>query len=130
MSKKLHFGEEPKSAYLGDGRTVVYYDIEETTEPVEIRDAEGEPTGETETRPLWLCSRLIIENPKDENGVFVKITKRELVPALIRTKYLPADETAIIRQQESKPEEYEEWNAFAEECKAKADAILADLELQ
>ena len=42
--------------------------------------------------------------------------------ALIRARYDQDDETAILRQRDSKPDEFAEYNAFAEQCKAEARA--------
>lgn len=41
------------------------------------------------------------------------------VEKLIREKYSLNDELAILRQRDTKPEEFAEYNAFVEECKAK-----------
>lgn len=38
----------------------------------------------------------------------------------IRERYSVSDELAILRQREEKPEEFAEYNAFAEACKAEA----------
>lgn len=43
-----------------------------------------------------------------------------LVSRLIRERYSIDDEMAILRQRDTKPDEYEAYNAFCEECKAKA----------
>ena len=43
-----------------------------------------------------------------------------LVSRLIRERYSIDDEMAILRQKDTKPEEYEAYNTFCEECKAKA----------
>ena len=43
-----------------------------------------------------------------------------LVSKLIRERYSVDDEMAILRQKETKPEEYKAYNAFCEDCKAKA----------
>ena len=43
-----------------------------------------------------------------------------LVSRLIRERYSVDDEMAILRQRDTKPEEYEAYNAFCEECKARA----------
>lgn len=47
-----------------------------------------------------------------------------LVSRLIRERYSVDDEMAILRQRDTKPEEYETYNAFCEECKAKARAEI------
>ena len=43
-----------------------------------------------------------------------------LVSRLIRERYSIDDEMAILRQRDTKPNEYEAYNAFCEDCKAKA----------
>ena len=48
----------------------------------------------------------------------------ELVESLIRRKYSLSAELAILRQRDSKPVEFAEYNAYAEQCKAEARAIL------
>ena len=47
-----------------------------------------------------------------------------LVSRLIRERYSVDDEMAILRQRDTKPEEYETYNAFCEECKARAKAEI------
>ena len=47
-----------------------------------------------------------------------------LVSRLIRERYSIDDEMAILRQRDTKPNEYEAYNAFCEECKAKAKAEI------
>ena len=47
-----------------------------------------------------------------------------LVSKLIRERYSVDDEMAILRQKETKPEEWQEYNAFCEDCKAKAKAEI------
>ena len=44
-------------------------------------------------------------------------TYEERVVELIREKYSIDDEIALLRQKESKPEEYQAWYDFCEECK-------------
>ena len=46
------------------------------------------------------------------------------VNRLLRQKYSLSDELAILRQRDEKPEEYAAYNAYCEECKAKAKAIV------
>lgn len=47
-------------------------------------------------------------------------TYEERVEQLIREKFSINQELAIQRQRETKPEEFEEYFAYCEECKAKA----------
>lgn len=43
---------------------------------------------------------------------------------LIRRRYSLSEELAILRQKDEKPDEYREYFAFCEECKAKAKVEL------
>ena len=52
------------------------------------------------------------------------IDKRSIVSSLMKLKYSIDDELAIQRQRDSKPEEFDDYNAYAEECKRIADEIL------
>lgn len=44
----------------------------------------------------------------------------ELVSRKIRVKYTQDDELAILRQRDEKPDEFKEYNDFAEKCKQEA----------
>ena len=46
------------------------------------------------------------------------ISYGELVASEIRKKYSTDEEFAILRQKDEKPEEYAEYFAYCEECKA------------
>ncbi len=47
-----------------------------------------------------------------------KLTFRERVIARVREVYSVDDELAILRQRDTKPEEFAEYNAFVEKIKA------------
>ena len=47
-----------------------------------------------------------------------------LVTELIRKRYTIDEELAILRQRDEKPEEFAEYNAYAEACKREAREIL------
>ena len=44
----------------------------------------------------------------------------------IRKRYSVNQELAILRQRDTKPEEFAEYNAFVEQCKAEVKVELAD----
>lgn len=46
-------------------------------------------------------------------------TYEQKVSCLIREKYSQDAEFAILRQRDTKPEEFEEYNNYCEECKNK-----------
>ena len=71
-----------------------------------------------------------------ENGIYRDMTKEELaqlenskptyeerVVSRIRQKYSIDDELAILRQRDTKPEEFAEYNAFVEQIKAEERAV-------
>ena len=47
-----------------------------------------------------------------------------LVDTAIRKRYSVSAELAVLRQRDSKPEEFAEYNAFVEKCKSDAKAEL------
>jgi hypothetical protein len=51
-------------------------------------------------------------------------TYKEYIVDKIRLKYSMDDEMAVLRQRDSKPEEFYEYNAYVEMCKAEAKAKL------
>jgi hypothetical protein len=51
----------------------------------------------------------------------------ERVTELIRERYSVSAELAVLRQRDSKPEEFAEYDAYAEECKARARMELTDV---
>lgn len=48
----------------------------------------------------------------------------ETVNGLIRRKYTLSEELAILRQRETKAEEFEAYNAYAESCKEEAILLI------
>ena len=71
-----------------------------------------------------------------ENGIYRDMTEAEMlelqnekpeykerVVSRIREKYSVDDEIAILRQRETKPKEFAEYNAFVEQIKAAERAV-------
>lgn len=48
----------------------------------------------------------------------------EMVNGLIRRKYTLSEELAILRQRDTKAEEFEAYNAYAESCKEEARLLI------
>lgn len=48
------------------------------------------------------------------------------VSSLIRRRYSVDDELAILRQRDSKPDEFAEYNTYCEQCKAKAKSLIQE----
>ena len=53
-----------------------------------------------------------------EREYWANIPYDEAVNAEIRKRYSESQEFAILRQKEEKPEEYEQYYAYCEQCKA------------
>ena len=49
-----------------------------------------------------------------------KMSYEEMVVSKIRKKYTLDQELAILRQRDSKPEEFSEYNEYVEQCKLEA----------
>jgi hypothetical protein len=56
-------------------------------------------------------------------------TYEELVITLIRQKYSINEELAILRQRDSKPQEFAEYNQFVENIKAQLKAKINEIKL-
>ena len=54
----------------------------------------------------------------NEAEYWASIPYEEAVNAKIRERYSESQEFAILRQRDEKPEEYAEYYAYCEECKA------------
>lgn len=50
-------------------------------------------------------------------------SKNVIITESIRERYSINDEVGILRQRDTKPEEYEEYNLYVEECKARASEL-------
>lgn len=53
-----------------------------------------------------------------------EIPYEERVVAKIRERYSVDDELAILRQRDTKPDEFEAYNAYAESCKEEARLLI------
>ena len=58
--------------------------------------------------------------PEEQNTEVFVVSYDEKVVSLIREKYSLDDELAIQRQRDTKPEEFNAYFAYCEECKMKA----------
>lgn len=58
--------------------------------------------------------------PEEEPSEEYQPTYEERVVELIRQRYSIDDEIAILRQKETKADEYAAWYAYCEQCKAEA----------
>lgn len=56
--------------------------------------------------------------------LFTAAERKAKIVELIRERYDQDDENGILRQRDTKPEEFAEFNAYVEECKVRAVAEL------
>ena len=68
----------------------------------------------------------LVERDKSAELAEIKTTidYPQLVENKIRTKYSVSAELAILRQRDTKPEEFAEYNAYCEQCKVQARTEL------
>ena len=59
-----------------------------------------------------------------ETAYLKNMTYKKYIEYLIRKRYTQNDEFAILRQKDRKPDEYAEYDAYCEQCKAQAKAIF------
>ena len=73
-----------------------------------------------------LVNGALVERDKSAELAKIKTTidYPQLVENKIRTKYSVSAELAILRQRDTKPEEFAEYNAFCELCKVDAKTEL------
>lgn len=64
------------------------------------------------------------EQAEPETEVAQTLSYDELVDSKIRARYSVSQEFAILRQRDTKPAEFDEYNAYCEQCKAEAKAEL------
>lgn len=59
-----------------------------------------------------------------ENAYLKNVTYEQYIVYLIRKRYTQNDEFAILRQKDTKPDEYAEYDAYCEQCKAQAKTLF------
>lgn len=69
------------------------------------------------TDDVILLAGYEIKDVEDVVEEEVPIPYNERVSSFIRSRYSIDDELAILRQRDVKPEEFEEYNRYCEECK-------------
>lgn len=105
-----------------------YYPIVETDVPEELYDKRHKAHYE-------LVEGQIIQTWVEDDSIEEEIVEnipenvytpsyKEMVIARIRDVYSIDDEIAILRQRDVKPDEFEEYYAFVEQCKAEIKAEL------
>lgn len=69
----------------------------------------------------------LLKKNAQKNPAIVNEAYERLVIGRIRKRYSLNQELAILRQRDSKPEEFAVYNTYVEECKAAAKAELAEV---
>ena len=70
--------------------------------------------------PATEGTQTVIGYSYNEVDIYADHASREsFIAGLIHTRYSVDAEISILRQKESKPQEFESYNAFAEECKVR-----------
>ena len=86
----------------------------------------GEPLDEPLRELPEHYEEVTLEQIDREREEEERIRQRELgevINGLIRERYTLSEELALHRQRDTKKEEFEEYNAFCEECKQKAKSM-------
>ena len=52
------------------------------------------------------------------------VSREAFIAGLIHTRYSVDDEISVLRQKDSKPEEFKAYNEFAEECKVRVSELF------
>lgn len=71
-------------------------------------------------------NREVVEIEEEDKPKYQPYTYEQLVEIKIRTRYTVSDELAILRQRDVKAEEFAEYNAFCEQCKAEAKQEIGE----
>ena len=71
----------------------------------------------------------IPEIPIEEEHLIPEMTYEEQVVAKIRERYSVDDELAILRQRDTKPDEFEAYNEYAEQCKKEIKESIFSAEI-
>lgn len=95
---------------------------------IEITEEELAEIGKTKCFDVE--TQTIIDYVKPEKTLEQKLKEYPIiVEQYIRQKYSISAELAILRQRDSKPEEFEEYNSYAESCKIIAKEKLGIMEV-
>ena len=108
------FTERQFASPCSKGGWVIYFDEIEGTETINNIDPETHEETEV-TYPVYSYLSATTEGD---------LSKETIVDSIIRFKYSLSNELALHRQRTTKKTEFNEYNAFAEAAKTRADEIL------
>lgn len=66
----------------------------------------------------------LAQKNKEKTPEAYEAYRSHLIQKFVRKKYTPEDEIAILRQKETKPQKYQAWSDYVEECIAHVDSLL------
>lgn len=113
---RRQFDEKPDEISVQmNGGAVITVAVRTGIVQEEMPAMEGEESGET--RMVWVAD-------EQEQGGLSVCDYETLVGVIVRIRYSVDAELAILRQRDTKPEEFAEYNAFAEAAKAKAAEVF------
>ena len=118
--KKIRYTTKPNGVEDRDLRTsVVNMNMTpiEVVEEVRYIGEDGEEHVERMATTQYEADAVVVEKP---------VTYARIVDALVRDRYTLSDELALLRQRESKREEFAEYNAYVERCKEMAKEVEAE----
>lgn len=131
---KVNFkgAQPPKCEKLPDGGTRFYYNVTEGEPFVNPTMNDDGSEGEPEILPTWNANFVDVHD---------EVTRDNVVDSLIRSAkltvnsggaekevgpYSLSNELAVLRQRDSKPEDFADYNSFAESCKHIATELLTE----
>lgn len=109
--------KKPKVYYITENEKILNeYFLEEERETT------------NKTKKTMLKGGMVDEEPliKVKGTIYCSKDYKDIVIDLIREKYCVNDEIAIIRQKETKADEFAEYNTFVEDCKCIARVFISE----
>lgn len=68
----------------------------------------------------------LAQKNKEKNPEVYEAYRSKLIEDMVELKYSPKQEIAIIRQKDTKPDEYQAYFNYVEECKAYVKKALGE----
>lgn len=97
MKRYSEYSERPETFIkYDDTHTLINYNVSENTKIVDGVEC-----------TYYTCEYVIVDDTSRDN----------IINELIRTKYDLSQELSILRQRDSKQDEFDEYNEYAETCK-------------
>lgn len=111
---------------MSEKEPIVKYSWEDIKFTIGFEDRNKQPI-DAETKKFKFIYKDEAAPEATEDGMetsTVPMDYGETVNGLIRRKYTLSEELAILRQRDTKAEEFEAYNAYAESCKEEARLLI------